>query len=70
MATYTHGIKDGVDEMLEKAQAIDRLLEAKIKPDVSEEKLDAIKLARSRATDVKHELTLLREAVEAERKTK
>jgi hypothetical protein len=68
--TYTHGIKDGVDEMLEKAEAIDRLLAAKIMPGLSEEKLGAIKLARSRAAGVKHELTLLREAVEAERKTR
>jgi hypothetical protein len=70
VATYTHGIKDGVDEMLEKAQAIDRLLEAKIKPDTSDEKLESIRLARARATVVKESLTNLRDAVEAERKTK
>jgi hypothetical protein len=70
MPSYTHGIKDGVDEMLEKVQAIDRLLEAKIKPDISDEKREAIQSARLRADMVKHNLTRLREAVEAERKTK
>jgi type II secretory pathway component PulM len=69
MATVTHGMKDGIDEILEKARAIERILNARAASVEDDGKLAIIDEATREVVRLREQATVARAAIDNVRKS-
>jgi hypothetical protein len=64
MATVTHGLKDGIDEILEKATALERMLRVRAASVTDEAKREIIERAVGEIAELKRQATATRAAID------
>lgn len=69
MATITHGLIDGIDEILEKANALDRMLDGMVTHATGESRVEAVGLAKSYVSELQDVGKNLRDALDKALKT-
>lgn len=69
MATVTHGLKDGIDRILETSNALQRMLEAQKANAVTESRISAIDHALEQIDVLRTDASVARNAIERIRTT-